>query len=263
MTKKTLTMREQAFVREYLVDMIGAQAAIRAGYSPKTARTIAAQNLAKLHIADAISEAVAARFQRLDIKADALLARAATILRTDSRELTSHHIGACRYCWGIAHHYQWRTPREYSEAVELHMLKGEAYAANYPAPEQEGGYGYRKTDRPHPECPECDGLGVSYTVFADTRDLSPEAAILFEGVKETRNGAEFVMASKQEAFKTLAQHHGLLTLKHEHGGKDGQPVAHDVTARVIVVPAKVPSPTVSAEQSRGAASSSGEKGGTD
>ena len=242
MTKKPLTMREQAFVREYLCNLNGTQAAIRAGYSKRSAASIARENLIKPHILAALQEQIKARFERLEINADDLIRRAATIMMADARELTSYHIGACRYCHGIEHHYQWRTPREFSEAVELHMLKGEACGANHPPPEEEGGYGYRKTAKPNPICPECDGLGEPFAVFADTRNLSPDAALLFEGVKETRDGIQFIMASKQAAFDIRAKHYGLMTEKVEHTGKDGKPIQHQVGARVIIVPAKVPSP---------------------
>ena len=52
----TLTPKQQCFVEEYLVDLNATQAAIRAGYSKKTAKTIAAQNLAKLPIRRALSD---------------------------------------------------------------------------------------------------------------------------------------------------------------------------------------------------------------
>lgn len=243
MPRQRLNKREEAFIREYIVDMNGTQAAIKAGYSPRTAGQKANNLLKKVEILTEIQAQIKARFERLDIDADTLLNRAATVLRADPRQLTSHHIGACRYCWGVEHRYHWRTPREFSEAVEQHMLKGEAYQANHPAPDNEGGYGYRKTRGPNPDCPECDGLGVPYTVFADTKHLSDEAAILFEGVKESRHGIEFVMASKKEAFDVLAKRHGLLTQKIEVGGKDGKPIEHEVTAKVIIVPAKVAAPT--------------------
>lgn len=45
-----LTERQQMFVDEYLIDLNGTQAAIRAGYNPKSARTVASQLLAKSNI---------------------------------------------------------------------------------------------------------------------------------------------------------------------------------------------------------------------
>ena len=120
--------------------------------------------------------------------------------------ITAHRRGACRYCHGIEHHYQWKTPREFSEAVELHMLKGEAYAANHPAPEMEGGYGYRIIDKPDPDCPECAGLGISYTILADTDDMTDAEKLVFEGVKETKDGIQYVMSDRLAALLALGKH---------------------------------------------------------
>lgn len=52
-----LTPKQQRFVEEYLIDLNATQAAIRAGYSEKTARDIGCENLAKPNIAKAIQEA--------------------------------------------------------------------------------------------------------------------------------------------------------------------------------------------------------------
>ena len=54
-----LNDKQQRFVEEYLIDMNATQAAIRAGYSKHTAKDIGCQNLAKLNIAKAISDAQA------------------------------------------------------------------------------------------------------------------------------------------------------------------------------------------------------------
>lgn len=51
-----LTDKQARFVQEYLIDCNGTQAAIRAGYSKRTARDIAAENLAKPNIAEAIAK---------------------------------------------------------------------------------------------------------------------------------------------------------------------------------------------------------------
>ncbi len=49
-----LTAKQQRFVEEYLIDLNGTQAAIRAGYSAKTANRISSENLSKPDIAAAI-----------------------------------------------------------------------------------------------------------------------------------------------------------------------------------------------------------------
>ena len=52
-----LTEKQKRFVEEYLIDLNATQAAIRAGYSPKTAAEQGSQLLSKPRSADAISKA--------------------------------------------------------------------------------------------------------------------------------------------------------------------------------------------------------------
>ena len=59
-----LTAKQQAFVAEYLVGLNATQAAIRAGYSEKTAAVIGVENLRKPNIAQAIAEAQAQRAEK-------------------------------------------------------------------------------------------------------------------------------------------------------------------------------------------------------
>ena len=45
--ENTLTAKQKRFIEEYLIDLNGTQAAIRAGYSKKTAQEISSENLSK------------------------------------------------------------------------------------------------------------------------------------------------------------------------------------------------------------------------
>lgn len=51
-----LTDKQRRFVDEYLIDLNATQAAIRAGYSEKTARSVGSENLTKPDIAALIQE---------------------------------------------------------------------------------------------------------------------------------------------------------------------------------------------------------------
>lgn len=68
-----LTPKQALFVKEYLVDLNATQAAIRAGYSAKTAYSIAEENLRKPEIAKAIQEASKQRAAKVDISAEYVL----------------------------------------------------------------------------------------------------------------------------------------------------------------------------------------------
>jgi phage terminase small subunit len=54
MTQAPLTPKQQRFIQEYAVNLNGTQAAIRAGYSPRTARSIASETLQRPAIQKAL-----------------------------------------------------------------------------------------------------------------------------------------------------------------------------------------------------------------
>lgn len=65
-----LTAKQTQFVAEYLIDLNATQAAIRAGYSTKTAQRIGSENLLKPVVATALTEAMKARGVRTEVTAD-------------------------------------------------------------------------------------------------------------------------------------------------------------------------------------------------
>lgn len=71
-----LTAKERRFVEEFLVDLNATQAAIRAGYSEKTANQQATQIMARPRVQEAIAAARAAQAKRTQIDADYVLRQA-------------------------------------------------------------------------------------------------------------------------------------------------------------------------------------------
>jgi phage terminase small subunit len=65
--------RQQRFVDEYLVDLNGTEAAIRAGYSPRTARSMASRMLTLVDVKKAVEAAQAAIASRVQIDQDAIV----------------------------------------------------------------------------------------------------------------------------------------------------------------------------------------------
>ena len=68
-----LTRRQQRFIAEYLVDLNGTQAAIRSGYSPKSARQSSTDNMKNPSIAEAIRKAMDRLAARTETKQDEVL----------------------------------------------------------------------------------------------------------------------------------------------------------------------------------------------
>lgn len=101
-----LTPKQQRFVAEYLVDLNATQAAIRAGYSAKTAGAVGHENLKKPEIQAGIQVAMKARSERTEIDADWVLKRLARDATADLADLYTD-TGSLKpvHEWPIA----WRT----------------------------------------------------------------------------------------------------------------------------------------------------------
>jgi phage terminase small subunit len=69
----SLTPKQARFVEEYLIDLNATQAAIRAGYSAKTARQVGQENLSKPVISAALSERQKARSERVELTGDMVI----------------------------------------------------------------------------------------------------------------------------------------------------------------------------------------------
>lgn len=79
MNKRPLTDKQQRFVEEYLVDLNATQAAIRAGYSTKTADDIGHQLLHHCRVSEEIARAKAERSRRTGVSQDRVIEELAKI----------------------------------------------------------------------------------------------------------------------------------------------------------------------------------------
>lgn len=80
-----LTDKQRKFCDEYLIDLNATQAAIRAGYSPKTARMIANENLTKPYIKEYIEKRMAEKEKELIADQDEVLKYLTSVLRGKSQ----------------------------------------------------------------------------------------------------------------------------------------------------------------------------------
>lgn len=208
-----LTPNMQRFVREYLIDLNGTQAYMRVFPEAKepSARVQSCRMLANPNVAAAIIAAKRARSERTEITADVALQHVWGIATADVRELVEHHVGCCRFCHGKDNRYQ-RTAHEFErDEAQNAKFNEDAIKKGEPVKEfdPQGGIGFDKRAVPNPDCPECFGEGIGRTVFKDTRNLSPGAAALFAGVKETKDGLEVKVHSKNDALEKVFKHLGL------------------------------------------------------
>lgn len=198
-----LTAQQRRFVAEYLKDGNATQAAIRAGYSKKSAEQIGYQLLQKTSVAQAIAQQQKASIARTLGSADEVLAQMWQLATFDANQLSQYRRGACRYCWGFGHHYQWR------DAVEFEEKRLEAVELDRREPEDSGGYGYDHNREPNPECPRCNGDGIGQPYFPDTRKLPAVSRLAYSGVKVGKNGVEITAISRERMFEAVMKRLGL------------------------------------------------------
>ncbi len=93
-----LTAKQQLFCDEYLIDLNATQAAIRAGYSEKTARQIGTENLSKPAISEYIEKRMKEKEDALIAKQDEVLKYFTSVMRGESRSsvLARDELGADR-----------------------------------------------------------------------------------------------------------------------------------------------------------------------
>nr|WP_281959077.1 terminase small subunit [Enterobacter mori] len=199
-----LTAQQRLFVAEYLKDGNATQAAIRAGYSKKSAEQIGYQLLQKTSVAQAIAQQQKASIERTLGGADEVLAQMWQLATFDANQLSQYRRGACRYCWGFGHHYQWRDVVEFDE--ETAKVEGREGAR---LPQDTGGYGYDHNREPNPECPRCNGDGIGQPYFPDTRKLPAISRLAFSGVKVGKNGVEITAISRERMFEAVMKRLGL------------------------------------------------------
>ncbi|KGA39037.1 terminase small subunit, partial [Pectobacterium odoriferum] len=155
------------FVNEYLIDTNRAAAYKRAGYKGEgnTAYVNATRMLRNANVARAIRDALDARERRTQITQDDVLKMWWEIATADANQITELRRLCCRHCWGFGFQYQWQ------DAVEFEEARLKAVESKKREPLDNGGYGFDAQLDPNPECPRCNGMGVSRSYFHDTRDL--------------------------------------------------------------------------------------------
>ena len=93
-----LTAKQQRFCDEYLIDLNATQAAIRAGYSEKSARQMSTENMSKPSIREYIENRMAEKEKRLIADQDEVLKYLTAVLRgeSESEEIVVESIGDFR-----------------------------------------------------------------------------------------------------------------------------------------------------------------------
>ena len=215
----------ELFALEYVKDFKPGPAARRAGVAVISARSWARRALARPDVAARIAQLKAERMQRAKIGGDEVIEKLARIALTDVSDLVEFRRCCCRHCWGLGFRYQHtdgglRMARaRYAKQLKAAQASGLDLAESFEPFDEEGGGGFNATHDPNPECPECHGEGIGVPFVKDTRDLSPEAAAAFAGLKVTKEGIEIKTHDQVAAIRLLGQHLDLFTENVKHSGE--------------------------------------------
>jgi hypothetical protein len=193
-----LTDKQRRFVDEYLIDLNATQAAIRAGYSEKTARSIAAENLTKPDVAEYLAKRRGEIAGKTAITPEVVLQRWWELANVDINEIVEYRRDNCRHCWGEDHEYQW-THGEFEKAQR------DAESEGKPEPSCAGGFGFVATREPNPECPECAGEGRGKVHVHDTRRLKGAARRLYAGVHQGKDGLKALIDDRMKALDNVSR----------------------------------------------------------
>jgi phage terminase small subunit len=232
------TERQAAFVREYVKDWNAAQAAIRAGYSEHTAQEQGSRLLANVKVRSAIGRRLEQIAALAEVDTAMVVRELLDVATADPRELVSVHRDCCRHCYGIAHEYEWNEWefRKACEAAAAHHCNyekpkdggcfnpGEKCAKRIP-PFPAGGFGYNANREPNPECPACFGRGLETVIVKDTRTLSPQAAKLYAGAQQTKDGVKALGRNQNDALMALGRYLGMFKDRSEVSGPGGGPIS--------------------------------------
>lgn len=193
MSKKLTNTKHQMFVDEYIIDFNAKEAAIRAGYSPKTAAQQGYRLSQDERIGAAIDEAIAKRTKRMHITQDHVLGMWWQIANADYNELSSVRRVACGFCYGGA------------------LTEDDEYEMPVADPSRD----------PDPDCIKCRGEGSPHVHIADTTNLSPTAKLLYQGAENTKFGIKVNVADRMKALDNVARHLGMFKDTVNHVSEDG------------------------------------------
>lgn len=202
-----LSPQEVRFVEEYLIDLDHRGAAARVGLPPARGSSL----LASPRVQEAISLAKRRRASRTQIYGDYAVQRVHALATADPREIVEIRRVNCRHCHGIEHAYQFRD-LEYRQALSEHRAAQDRLHNNERVPFDElGGAGFKGNAPPNPDCPNCDGEGVLSVLVKDSRNYSPNALLLFDGLKYGAGGSiEVKFRDRSWAEGMLLRHAGAL-----------------------------------------------------
>ncbi|AIW03636.1 terminase small subunit [Bacillus phage Pascal] len=174
-----LTPKQQMFVKEYLIDLNATQAALRAGYSAKTAKQMGTENLSKPIIQSEIQKHMNTRAEKVDISSERILQELAAIAFHDANDVV--------YVDEVEYISDWKTIKKATET--------------------------------EPEVKEPIMEISQRVVVKNLSELTPLQRKSIASIKQGKEGIEIKFYDKIKAAELLGKHMKLFADKIEHSGE--------------------------------------------
>lgn len=213
-----LTAGEEAFAAALALGL-SQSAAYRKAYpasarwKAETVHARASELAASSKVAGRFSEILRHAAEQNNVTQADVLRAYLNIATADPRALVAYVRGACRFCYGKGHQYQF-TPAELLQARAAHAK------ASHKNPDagdfsEAGGTGFDLRRPPADDCPECFGQGVGRVLVHDSASYDDKARALFAGVKEGKDGTEVKLHDQMAAWAQIARHVGFFERDNE------------------------------------------------
>lgn len=191
--------KSEAYRRNYKTD----------GWTPEAVSTQAAKVCNDPKVAPVLDALVRKRLEMAQAASNMsikkLLETYISIAFVDPNELISLRVGACRYCHGVGHQYQWKENEYLNAVTQWEAEQNHHKSRGKPMPDPAGGFGYQFTASPAPDCPACEGEGTYRIVPMDTTKLSAGARLLYRGVTYTKEGPKIKFADQDKALEQVGR----------------------------------------------------------
>ncbi len=168
--KKQLSPMRQRFVNEYLKDLNATQAAIRAGYSEKTAYSQGQRLLKKVEVKAAIDAAIARRNKRLEVSQDKVVRELVKIGMADIKDYLSYRTEKTQ----VGLDEEGNPIFDYQPVIEMiHSDEVDGTVVQEVSLSQKGVFSFRLADK----MKALELLGRHLGMFTDNVNLSGEVGV--------------------------------------------------------------------------------------
>jgi len=197
------TSRMRQFALEYMRDKNATQAAIRAGYSCKSAHVRGAELLRDARVRAVVAAHETELSKRIGMEVEEYARRTLDLALADVQSIVQIRRVCCRYCHSVDPLRPQLKPSEWQSATAAHeraCVRAQAAGRPKPTPLIPPTDWFDVRKPPNPECLECRGEGEPVLHIADSRPLKGAECRLFRGVEIRKGNIKVTLLDQHAAW---------------------------------------------------------------